>query len=115
MYEKSEVDVVIIPSIVTHDGEKEGIPVSLMEAMAYGIPVISTNTGSISELLGDGAGIMVPAKSSADIADSIWKLMQSKSLREKIARAGLRKVKESFNNIENTKNLIKMFESELKI
>jgi len=112
MYEKSEVDVVILPSIVTNDGEKEGIPVSLMEAMAYRIPVISTNTGSIVELLGNGAGILVPAKSSADIADSICKLMQSKSLREKIASAGFERVKESFNNIENNKKLIKMFKSE---
>jgi len=114
MYSNYQVDVVVLPSIVTKDGEKEGIPVSLMEAMAHRIPVISTNTGSIPELLGNGAGVLVSPESSQEIADSICKLMQDENFRREIASAGYKKIEESFNNIENIKELISMFESSRK-
>jgi len=41
LYGSGAVDAVVLPSIVTSDGEQEGIPVVLMEAMSYGIPVVS--------------------------------------------------------------------------
>jgi len=62
LYGRGEIQVVVLPSIITEDAEKEGIPVALMEAMSYGIPVISTKTGGIPELIGDGSGIMIDEK-----------------------------------------------------
>ena len=40
--------------------EMEGLPVSIMEAMAFGVPVIATDVGCVGDLLGDGGGILVP-------------------------------------------------------
>jgi len=106
MYRRGEVDAVVLPSIVTPDGEKEGIPVALMEAMAYGIPVISTQTGGIPELLGEGAGIIVPPASSRALAEAIQQLMGIEKLRKEYAQKGYMKVKTEFNIKVNAQKLI---------
>lgn len=97
LYKNREVDVVVLPSINTEDGEHEGIPVSLIEAMACGIPVISTNTGGIPELIGDGSGIMGKEKDSDAIAHAIERLMNDKILYNDLACKGRLKVNASFN------------------
>jgi glycosyltransferase involved in cell wall biosynthesis len=96
MYENSEVDLVALPSIITQDGEKEGIPVALMEAMAHGIPVISTNTGGIPELLRD-AGIVIHEKDSNAIARAIEVLMNDSSFYKELQKLGKNKIKREFN------------------
>ncbi len=96
LYTTGVVSAVVLPSIETNDGEKEGIPVALMEAMAAGVPVISTTTGGIPELLGDEAGILVPPEDSKVLADAIEQLMKSPDLRRKIGAKGKEKVKKEF-------------------
>lgn len=52
----------------------EGIPVSMMEAISFGIPVISTNVGGCKEIVTDNSGVLIPADSIPEtIADSITK------------------------------------------
>jgi glycosyltransferase involved in cell wall biosynthesis len=96
LYSNREIDCVVLPSIITEDGEKEGIPVSLMEAMAYKIPVVSTNTGGIPELLDNDAGIMVEQKNSCELAEAIEVLIRDKELRFKLGEKGYKKVMEEF-------------------
>lgn len=105
MYENGEVNVVVLPSIITDDGEKEGIPVALMEAMAYGIPVISTNTGGIPELL-EGAGIIVSEKDSVSLANAIEKCIIDREYAYKLGLLGREKVMSEFNIEKNVKKLI---------
>lgn len=109
MYQDKEIDTVVLPSIITKEGEHEGIPVSLMEAMAYSIPVISTNTGGISELLSNGPGIMVEEKNPKQLAIAIEKLITNKSLRGKIGKQGCERVRKEFNIQKNTEKLLKIF------
>lgn len=96
MYARREIDVVVLPSIVTEDGEREGIPVSLMEAMAYGVPVIATQTGGIPELV-EGAGILVPPGSAESLAEAILRLARDRNLRTELGRKGYEKVRLEFN------------------
>jgi colanic acid/amylovoran biosynthesis glycosyltransferase len=49
----------VLPSIKASDGQEEGIPVTLVEAMANGSPVVSTRSGSIATLVIDGCGLLV--------------------------------------------------------
>jgi glycosyltransferase involved in cell wall biosynthesis len=93
--EEREWDVVALSSI-EEDNAKEGIPVALMESMARCMPVISTRTGGIPELLEGGAGIMVPAKDSSALADAIEKLAFDLPRRAELAAAGRRRIEESF-------------------
>ena len=114
MYERGEVDAVVLPSIVTEDGEREGIPVALMEAMAYGIPVISTKTGGIPELLDGGAGILVPPGSSQALAEAIIEIMRNAELLTQLAQLGRAKVEKEFNLHLNTQKLLQLMEASVK-
>ena len=86
LYRSGKVDLVVLPTL------HEGIPAGLIEPMAHGIPVIATNTGGIPELLNDGAGIMVPPRDPAALADAIQRLLGDASLRRQLAEAGRRRV-----------------------
>jgi colanic acid/amylovoran biosynthesis glycosyltransferase len=117
LYRRGKIDTVVLPSIVTEDGAKEGIPVSLMEAMAYGIPVISTNTGGIPELITNGAGILVPPASSEMLARAIKQLIKDEKLRFRLSESGYQQVSTNFNIYRNSielLHLIKRYSNELK-
>lgn len=112
MYAGRGVDAVVLPSILTDDGEKEGIPVALMEAMSYGIPVISTNTGGISELIGDDSGIMVAEKDPEAIASAMGKLIKDPAYYHLMSERGRRKIETDFNlNVISTNLLGRMITS----
>jgi len=49
-------DVFVLPCRIAPDGDRDGIPVALMEAMAQGLPVVSTRIAGIPELVNDGVG-----------------------------------------------------------
>lgn len=70
-YRNKQVDIFVLPSVDLGNGHHEGVPVSLMEAMSFGIPVISTKTGSIEELLDSTIGLTVPDKDPVALADKI--------------------------------------------
>jgi len=110
IYKSKKVDIVILPSVNTKNGEHEGIPVALMEAMAYSIPVISTNAGGIPELLSDKAGVIVEEKNSQQLAIAIKKFIKNRNFREKIGRQGHERVCKKFNIKKNTEKLLELFE-----
>ncbi len=112
MYEHGQVDVVVLPSIETADKEKEGIPVALMEAMAFGIPVISTATGGIPELLHNGAGVLVPPASSKALAEAILRLMNDQALRTMVRNRGFERISQEFNLQSNAQRLLALMTSE---
>ena len=110
---EDKIDVLVLPSIALPLKKRaEGIPVALMEAMADGIPVISTATGSIPELLGGNSGILVPEKNPEALAEAIKKVLTDHKLREKLIRQGYEKVSTEFNIKLIAQNLVKYFEGE---
>lgn len=96
LYRTGQVDAVVLASVDLGDGLNEGIPVALMEAMAFGYPVVATATGGIPELLRDGAGLLVPDKSPEALAEAILRLIQDKALREGVSRKGYLRVQQEF-------------------
>jgi colanic acid/amylovoran biosynthesis glycosyltransferase len=93
-------DVVLLPSIVIGE-QREGIPVSLIEAMAAGVVVVGTNTGGIPELLESGAGLLVGQRDARAVADALSRLAADDELRLQLAEAGIRRVRSQFA-IEST-------------
>jgi colanic acid/amylovoran biosynthesis glycosyltransferase len=85
------VDTVLLPS------DREALPVSLIEALAHGVPAVASDVGGVSELLGDGCGLLVPAGDSAALADAIRRLLRSPELREQVSRAGRARVEREFD------------------
>ncbi len=97
LYREEEArTIVILPSIDLGNGEHEGVPVSLMEAMSHGIPVVSTTTGGIPELLEGGAGLLVPPEDPYALADGIQQLIEDPQRRRRLARAGQERVEKEF-------------------
>jgi glycosyltransferase involved in cell wall biosynthesis len=96
MYANRTVDLVVLPSIVDDHGEVEGIPVALMEAMSYGIPVISTNTGGIPELVAD-AGIIISQRDAHQLADAISAVKMDPEMSSQMQIRERQKITSSFN------------------
>lgn len=90
-------DCVVLPSIVTAKGDKEGIPVSLIEAMAAGVPVISTVTGGIPELCVAGTALLVPAKDPPALSEALRLLIHDAKIRTSLITLGKERVREHFN------------------
>jgi len=105
LYEKGEVFVIVLPSVDLGNNIREGIPVSLIEAMAYGIPAISTETGGIPELL-KGIGLIVKDKDPQALALAIEQVVCDRTLRDSMVVAGLNKVRSEFNVEETTSQLL---------
>lgn len=92
-------DVFLLPSVTGADGDMEGIPVALMEAMAVGIPVLSTEHSGIPELIDSGnSGWLVAENDAQALADKLQALghMDSHSLQPVLTRARA-KVETEFN------------------
>lgn len=90
-------DMVVLPSIIPGPGEREGIPVALMEALAAGVPAIGTNTGGIPELLHDGAGLLVPDRDAVALADAIELLIGDPHERAAMIERGYERVRSEFS------------------
>lgn len=96
LYRTQQVNVVVLPSVDTQ-GIPEGIPVSLMEAMACGVPVVATDCGGTTELVVDGAGLIVPQRDGAALADAIERLLTHSAFRQTLVQRGRAVVVENFN------------------
>jgi colanic acid/amylovoran biosynthesis glycosyltransferase len=89
--------VFVLPSVVTRSGNAEGIPVALMEAMAAGVPVVSTAITGIPELVVDGVtGLLVEQRDPQALADAIERLMDDPALRKRLRDAAFQKVRDEF-------------------
>ena len=107
-YESHEVDIVISSSISIPD-VFEGIPVSLMEAMSYGIPVIATNSGGTNELVNGESGILVKQNDAEALSNAIIDLLKKPEYRIKMSKNGRNKIKQDFDTMKNAKDLTKLF------
>lgn len=105
-------DLFVLPSIVTDSGEKEGIPVALIEAMSYRLPVVSTTTGGIPELFeGVSDALLVPPREPMALAEAIERLSGDSSLRDHLVKDGRRRVEDSFAVERVVAELAKRFET----
>ena len=112
LYRKSTIFA--LPCQIAEDGDRDGIPNSLLEAMAMKIPVISTNVSGIPELIEHMKnGIIVPPKDSKSLASAIKLLIDQPHLRRELGKAGHHKVCQQFSLERNIFKLKELFESAL--
>ena len=103
-------DLFVLPSVLAADGQMDGIPVALMEAMAAGLPVVATRLSGIPELVQDGInGLLVPPGNAVALAGAITTLYQNESLRRAMGGRGRKQVASEFNLTENIKRLRGLF------
>jgi len=97
-----EADVFVLPSVRAANGEREGIPVSLMEAMATGLPVVSSRLSGIPELVESGvSGLLAEPHDAHGLADALQMLARDPALRARLGRAGREKVLAEFDLSRN--------------
>ena len=88
----------VLPSVVTPTGDRDGIPVALMEAMSAGLPVVSTQVSGIPELVIDGdTGLTAPERDAATLAGRIEQLLADAGLRERLAQRARELVEAQFD------------------
>lgn len=106
-----ETDVFVLPSIIALDGQMDGIPTSLMEAMAAGKPVVASSISGIPELVRhDVSGVLVDAAHPDRVAAAVRRLMDDPALRARLGRAGQQRVRERFDIRKTSTALIALFD-----
>lgn len=106
--------VFILPSVPTPSGKREGIPVALMEAMACGLPVVSSALSGLPELVEDGvSGYLCQPRDVAAQAEALLRLSQGPELRARMGQAGRRKVVAEFDLGDNARRLAALFAGSL--
>ena len=85
-------DVFVLPSLY------EGLPVSVLEAMAAGTPVVATAIGGTTEAVDDGeSGILVPPRDPEALANAIRGLLSNASLAQRVVAGGRARVRRMFS------------------
>jgi glycosyltransferase involved in cell wall biosynthesis len=80
------------------DGDQEGLPVSILEACALGLPVVSTIHSGIPEAIKDGVnGYLVREHDFVSMAERACRLLQDADLRSRMGQAGRKLVEQRFN------------------
>lgn len=100
-----ELDVVALPSWT------EGLPMSLLEAMAHGRPVVATPVGGTPEVVADGeTGLLVPPRDPAALAAALRRLLDDPALRRRLGEAGRQRVAERFTASAMEDTILALYE-----
>ncbi len=107
------LDLFVLPCQQDMNGDMDGIPVVLMEAMASGVPVVSTRISGVPELITHGyEGLLVEPRSAEALADAITQLLYNEELRTSFSKNGRLKVMREFDTEVNIQWLIKLLSSQ---
>ena len=98
--------MLIAPSVISADGDRDGLPTILVEAMALGTPCISTNIVGIPELVRDGdTGLLAPPNDPPALADTIARLLNDPALAVRLATNARALIERDYNIHANTAQL----------
>ena len=102
----------LAPSVTSRTGDQEGIPLVLHEAMASGLPVVSTYHTGIPELVDDGeSGFLVPERDAEALANRLTHLIEHRAIWREMGRKGRKRIEE-FNDLEKQNDrLIEIYRS----
>ncbi|RZS56829.1 glycosyltransferase [Sphaerotilus mobilis] len=101
------------PCVVGADGDRDGLPTVLLEAMALGCPCVSTDVTGIPEVLSDGhSGLQVPQHDAVALADALGRLLADPALGERLARQARARIESDFDIHHNVARLRRVFASD---
>ena len=107
-----ECTIFALPCLVAGNGDRDGIPNVLVEAMATGKPVVATAVSGIPELINHGSdGVLVPPEDPRALAGALEVLLQDGALRLRLGREARAKICERFDSSKTTVQLRDLFES----
>jgi glycosyltransferase involved in cell wall biosynthesis len=100
----------VLPCTTAADGDRDGLPNVILEAMAMALPVVSTTTSAVGEAVEHGrTGLLVPPQDPAALADAIQSLLDDEPGRAGMGRCGRHLVAERFDIERNVARLHERF------
>jgi colanic acid/amylovoran biosynthesis glycosyltransferase len=104
-------DILVAPSVTSKDGDQEGIPVVLIEALSQGLPVLSTQHSGIPELVRDGEfGFLVPERDVNALAEKLEYLIEHPERWSKMGQAGRDYVTRYYNIDKLNDQLVNLYQ-----
>lgn len=108
----AESDLFVLNSRVADDGDMEGTPVTLLEAMSQKVPVISTIHAGIPDVITDGEdGLLVPEKDNEALKRAIIRMAGDAELRERLGEQGFNTVSRKFSFEVMKQKILKVYKS----
>jgi glycosyltransferase involved in cell wall biosynthesis len=105
-----ECHAFVLASVVARDGNMEGLPVALMEALACGVPVISTRSSGIPELVRDGeTGLLAEPADPSSLRAALRRLLEDPTAARRMSEAGRRLVEAEFDIEKSGRRLSRLF------
>lgn len=106
----ASADVSVAPSVPTADGRREGIPVVLMEAAAWGLPLVASRLSGIPEIVRDDeTGLLAEPRDAAGLEAALARLASEPQTRQRLGSAARRRVEEEFQLSHNVARLEREF------
>lgn len=103
----------VLPCVVLPNQDRDGIPNTIIEALASGVPVVSTAISGIPEAVRDGeSGLLVPERDAVALADAVDRMISDEKLRLRCAAAGRRIAEENFSIEASGRALAGLFRRE---
>ena len=107
--------VFALAPVVTDNGDRDGIPNVLVEAMASGVPVVATRISGIPELIIDGVdGLLVEPNDPQGLAAAIARLLRDRGLADQLAGEARHRVERLFDLTANTRSLCALFRAQVR-
>jgi len=99
-------NIFVMPSVVDPEGGMDNLPTVIMEAMATGLPVISTVIGGIPEMVVENeTGFLVQPGDAVALADAIGKVIDHRLLAQRLGQVGYERTQEFFSIEKNVREL----------
>ncbi len=103
-------DVFVLASVVAENGDRDGLPDVLVEALAMGIPTVASNLGAIPELIeNEKTGLLARPGDPTDLADKLERAIYDEVWRDRVSRHGREKVLRQFDARRNLQVLGALF------
>jgi colanic acid/amylovoran biosynthesis glycosyltransferase len=102
-------NIFVLPSVVDSDGGMDNLPTVIMEAMATGLPIVSTHVGGIPEMVIENeTGLLVQPGNTAAMADAIQRVITDPLLAANLGHAGYERARELFSIEKNVRKLCEL-------
>ncbi|GFH62963.1 MAG: putative colanic acid biosynthesis glycosyltransferase WcaL [Candidatus Desulfovibrio kirbyi] len=103
-------DVLVVPSVVHTNGDRDGIPNVIMEGLSCGMPVVATDVCGIAEVIHNGySGLLVPQRDPAALARAVRCMLENRDEALRMAKTGKALVERMFDNTANIRALYALY------
>ncbi len=105
-----ESDIFIMPCVIAPSGDRDGLPTVILEALSYGVPVVTTAVSGIPELIEDGVtGLLVPERDPVAIAMAVRRLIADRDAALAMSQRGRARVGQQFDPERNHRAVLELY------